>query len=122
MAKETSTAMGFARSIQAAVQKTVINILAKGDWLTVDYGTRVKVPMAHLQECYDSIDMERVKAKVTRKLEEKLADKIINNLATEIATDVKSIMSNVELREQCRGILRAHMKTAAKNIRESDVE
>jgi hypothetical protein len=117
---DLQTTAGFARSIQAAVQKTVINKLAQGDWLNIDYGNRVKVPMSQLQECYDRIDMNRVMDKLVDRLEDKLADKIFNNLATEIGTDVKSIMSNPELRETCRGILRGHMKSAVKNIRESE--
>lgn len=105
--------MTFTKDLQAAIQKKVLKVIGEGSWLSIDYNDRVNVPVAMLQECYEAIDMERVKARLVDRLEDKLADKIFNNLATEIATDVKSIMSNTELREQCRGILRDHMKSSA---------
>lgn len=110
----------FAKQVQQAVENTIVKTITEANWLQVDYAQRLRVPMAMLEECYEAIDMARVKARLVDRLEDKLADKIFNALATEIATDVKSIMSNSELRESCRAILRQHMKDAAKQLRESN--
>lgn len=106
----------FAKQVQQSVEHSIVSLLAKGDWLNIDYTNRVRVSPDLLQECYQEIDLQRVKAALIQRLEDKLADKIFNNLATEIATDVKSIMSSQELREQCRGILRNHIKQFAKGL------
>ncbi len=74
------------------------------------------VTPGNLREVYQSVDMVRVGEILKVKIEQKVADAILNNLATEVATDVKKIMSNTELREDCRAVIRDKIRQASKGL------
>ena len=63
-----------------------------------------------MQKLYQRINMETVLEIAINKLEEKLADKIIVALSTEFTNDIKQIMSNRELREELRAVIRQKLK------------
>jgi hypothetical protein len=100
----------FADEVQKAVQKSIIDTLAKGDWLTVEWRDKMSISQERLREIYAAVDMDKVANIVKEKVEKKLADAIFNALATEVATDVKKIMSNTELREDCRASIRLKIR------------
>ena len=106
----------FAADLQQAVEQSVLAMVRKGDWLSVDYGRRIQVTPEKLRELYEGIDLRRVVAKCAERVEERLADVLFNALATEIATDVKKILSNTELREAVRAIIREKIRGAAKAL------
>ncbi len=102
--------MGFEEEINEAVRRAVLKELSGGSWLRVEYGKCPTISGATLRKAYERIDMDNVIALVAEGLERKVADKILASLATELGNDVKSIMSNRELREDCRAVIRSKIR------------
>ena len=96
----------FNTSFNKAVQDAVVAFIKKGDWLATNYSNRIVVDTPLLRQAMSNIDMAKVSARVTEHIEQRIADNITNAMATEIANDVKSIMSNRELREDIRAVIR----------------
>ena len=105
--------MTFDEELQRAVQRSVLDLVIKGNLVMPDYEHRAKVPAAKIQEIYDAIDWGRVKELVIKAAEERVADVILNSMATEIATDVKQVLSNKELREEVRAFVRSGIRRVA---------
>jgi hypothetical protein len=103
----------FTKDLVAAVQQSVLKMVREGNLVLPDYAARAKVPAAKVQELYDSVDWNRVRALVIAEVEQAVADKILNAMATEMATDIKQILSNKELREEVRGFIRAGIRRVA---------
>lgn len=108
--------MNFAEQVRRAAEESIVKTLKSGDWLKVGFGDRMTVTPGNLREVYQSVDMVRVGEILKVKIEQKVADAIFNNLATEVATDVKKIMSNTELREDCRAVIRDKIRQASKGL------
>lgn len=108
--------MNFAEQVRRAAEESIVKTLKSGDWLKVGFGDRMTVTPGNLREVYQSVDMVRVGEILKVKIEQKVADAILNNLATEVATDVKKIMSNTELREDCRAVIRDKIRQASKGL------
>jgi hypothetical protein len=108
--------MSFAEQVQQAAEESIVKMLKSGEWLRVGYGDRMTVTPGQLREVYQAVDMSRVGEILKVKIEQKVADAIFNNLATEVATDVKKIMSNSELREDCRAVIRDKIRQAARGL------
>ena len=94
------------------IQKKIINDISKQDFIKINYDNRYEVPYEVLKECYEKIDIEKVKEKIISRLEEEMADKIVNKMVTEFSNDIKQIMCNRELRED----LRYYMRTKIEEI------
>jgi hypothetical protein len=105
----------FTKDLVAAVQQSVLKMVREGNLVLPDYAARAKVPAAKVQELYDSVDWNRVRALVIAEVEQAVADKILNAMATEMATDIKQILSNKELREEVRGFIRAGIRRVAES-------
>lgn len=110
----------FVAQMHQTVERAVLDEIRKGSWLTIDYKSRVQIDLPTLRSIYEGVDMERVKAVVRERLESMIADKILNAMATEIATDVKQILSQRELREDVRAIIRDKIREADAMLREGD--
>ena len=95
--------------VQAATN-SVANFFKTDKWFNHSCRDRVKLPESLIREVYESIDMEQVKSQLKGKLESRMADAIFNSLATEIANDTKKVMSNNELREDCRAVIRQKIR------------
>jgi hypothetical protein len=108
----------FEQMMQNAMQHTLIDFLRKGDWLTIDYGNRIKLEAAFLRDVMQQIDMQAVIARVKEQLEQKIADQIMNSMQQEVANDVKSIMSNRELREDIRSVIRQKIRDCSASLQE----
>jgi hypothetical protein len=104
----------FEQQLTQAVQQSVLKMIREGNLVVPDYAARAKVPAAKVQELYDSVDWDRVRAIVIERVEERCADSILNNMATEMATDIKQVLSNKELREEVRSFIRAGIQRIAK--------
>jgi argonaute-like protein implicated in RNA metabolism and viral defense len=102
----------FADDLMQRIQCRILTQINKIEFIDVSYASRIKLPPELFEECYGKIDTEKIKARIISRLEEETADKIVNKMMTEYANDIKQIMSNVELREELRGILRAKIKEA----------
>lgn len=96
----------FEDSMVAAVRNGLFTVAP-------DYTRRTIVDPAILTEIYAKVDRARVVALVVEKAEERMADNIYNAMSHELSTDVKKILSNTELREDLRAILRAKIREAA---------
>lgn len=105
--------MTFDEQLQEAVQYSVLKMARDGALVLPDYAGRAKVPATKVQELYDSVNWDRVRALVIEEVERAVADKILNAMATEMATDIKQILSNKELREEVRSFIRAGIRRVA---------
>lgn len=104
--------VNFEERFNDLIQKKIINDISKQDLIKINYDNRYEVPYEVLKECYEKIDIEKVKEKIISRLEEEMADKIVNKMVTEFSNDIKQIMCNRELRED----LRYYMRTKIKEI------
>lgn len=101
----------FAQDLLQRIQSNVLAQVSKAELINVGYNsTKIDLPKDMLKECYENIDTNKIKQLIIKRLEEEVADKIVNKLITEYSNDVKQIMSNTELREDLRGILRNKIK------------
>lgn len=103
--------------MQKAMQDSLIASIKKGDWLRVEYSDRMKLDPAFLRRMHEQIDMDRVLQIVKENVEQKIADNILNAMATEVANDVKSIMSNRELREDIRAVIRSKIRMVESTLK-----
>lgn len=108
--------MTFDEQLTEAVQQSVLKMIRDGSLVVPDYAMRAKVPAAKVQELYDSIDWNRVRALCLEKVEEHCADTILNKMATEVASDIKQVLSNKELREEVRAFIRAGIKRVGESV------
>lgn len=103
----------FEKDLMQSIQTTILNQIRKAEFVQTGYSApKVQIPQSVLMDCYNAIDIVKVKQIITERIEEEVAGKIVNSLLTECANDVKQIMSNRELREDLRGILRSKIKEA----------
>ena len=104
--------VNFEEKFNDLIQKKIINDISKQDLIKINCNNRYEVPYEVFKECYEKIDIEKVKEKIISRLEEEMADKIVNKMVTEFSNDIKQIMCNRELRED----LRYYMRTKIKEI------
>lgn len=103
----------FDTEVTDAARSAIVKLLGSGEWLRVEWSQRVNIKQAQLRAIYDAVDMDHVQELIKDKIEHRIADAIFNSLATEVATDVKKIMSNTELREDCRAVIRKKIRDTA---------
>lgn len=108
--------VNFEEKFNDLIQKKIINDISRQDLIKINYDNRYEVPYEVLKECYEKIDIEKVKEKITSRLEEEM-DKIVNKIITEFSNDIKQIMCNRELRED----LRYYMRTKIEEINDKVV-
>lgn len=106
--------MNFQDKLTQAVEQSVIATVSKAEWLRIDYQDRMQVPSADLRKVYEALDMQRVIDGVRARVEQHVIDSIMNAMATEVASDVKQILSNKELREDIRAVVRDKLREFAK--------
>ena len=99
----------FEQAVKAAAEKSVLRILAEGNWVMSSYEHRFKIPADFMADVWGLVDGQKIKAQLAEKLENELAERIINMMAAEIATDVKQILSVKERREALRAHARQHI-------------
>ena len=110
--------MSFDEDIQQAVRDSLVKLIRSGDWLKLDYSAKLPIDATFLRRVQNSVNLDNVLAKLTENIESRIADAIFNAMATEIATDVKKIMSNTELREDVRAVLRAKIRNVAEAVKQ----
>lgn len=98
------------------IQEKIIKDISKQDLVKVEYGDRVSLPSSFIREVYQSLDIEKIKAKLVENLENEMADKIANKLITEYSNDIKQIMSNRELREDLRHYAREKIRAIVEKV------
>lgn len=108
----------FEQDLVKAVQDAILKQVRDNGFVSLPYEQRVKVDGALLREAYANINREMVSARITAIIEERLSDLIWNALATELSNDVKQILSNRELREEVRAVLRDQIRKVAGTLKE----
>lgn len=102
--------------MREAMEQSLIDVIRKGDWLAMDYSNRVRLDATLVRDVYTRVDKAKVIDAVLARAEQHMADSIFSAMATEITTDVKQILSNRELREDVRAILRERIRAAAAGV------
>ncbi|MFW5962417.1 MAG: hypothetical protein ACOCQR_02265 [bacterium] len=117
MSERKYTDEQFGSQIRGLIEDKIIKEFGQRDWVKDGYGaTKIDIPEDTLYEIYRSIDMENVKEMIREKIEKEMADKIVNKFATEIATDIKELMSQKNVRQELRFIIRSKIKELDENI------
>ena len=93
------------QKILDAMEEGIIKAIRSGDPFNIPYGAKVDVS-AQVTQAYKNINFTRLQARITEHLEEELARKIVNKVVTEMGTDIKKLMSNNEIRDDFRYLLR----------------
>lgn len=108
--------MTLEKKLAETMERTLVDFIAKGEWLKMDYNARINIDAELLRRAHAAVDFSRVLGLVGAAIEQRMADTIMNSMATEVANDVKSIMGNKELREDIRAIIRAKIREAHKAL------
>ncbi len=98
------------------VEKAIIKTLNKGDWLTIKYENKIDISEP-LKKAYENVNFERMYTNITLKLEEVLAEKLVNKIVTEMGTDIKKLMSNENVREDLRFMLRKNIELVLEKLK-----
>jgi len=96
--------------IMQAVENAIVKAIVSGDGFKIPYDSKIDLS-TELRQAYKNIDYSRVYARITELLEEELAQKIVNKIVTEMGNDIKKIMSNAEIRDDFRFLLRKGVET-----------
>lgn len=104
----------FHASFIKAAEDALVKFIGSQDWLKLEWNEKFLVGNGIFRQVYESIDIDRVKARLCERIEDKVVDTIIASMATEIGTDTKRIMSNQELREDLRSVLRDRIRSCVK--------
>ncbi len=102
--------MTFDEQLQQAMQDSLLKLIRSGEWCKLDYSAKVPLDAAFIRRLQASVDMEKVLTRVAEHVEGRIADAIFNAMATEINSDVKKILSNTELREDIRAVVREKIR------------
>jgi len=92
------------KAIAARLTTMVVNALSTGDSSTYD---RLEFDVKDIvKKAYAAVDMQKVIEEVTARLQSEIATRIVSNLMTEVGHDVKAIMSNAQIRDDFKYLLR----------------
>ena len=108
----------FTENLIESIQQKILKDVTKQEFITVNYNDRISLPNSFLREIYQSLDINKIKARLIENLENEMADKIANKLITEYSNDIKQIMSNKELREDLRHYAREKIKAISDSVSE----
>lgn len=106
--------MSFDKKLIEVVQNQIVNSIQKADLLQLRYDERFKLPDYFIQECWDLVDKESLKANLAKRIESELVDRLINSIASEMATDIKQVLSVKERREAVRQVVRDNIDALTK--------
>jgi hypothetical protein len=105
-------------AIASRLTTMVVNALSTGDSSIYD---RLSFDVKDIvKQAYAAVDMNKVKEEVTVRLQTEIATRIINNLQTELGHDVKAIMSNSQIRDDFKYMLRKQADDLLSKIKEDD--
>ena len=82
--------VNFEEKFNDLIQKKIINDISKQHLIKFNYDNRYEIPYEVLKECYEKIDIEKVKERIISRLEAEIADKIVNKIVTECSNDIKA--------------------------------
>lgn len=103
------------RIIQA-LENGIIKSLQSGEMFKFPYDGKIDVTN-ELKQAYRNINYEKVYARITELLEEELAQKIVNKIITEMGNDIKKLMSNAEIRDDFKFLMRKGVETIMEKVK-----
>jgi len=99
----------FEKALKTAAEKSILSAITKGDWISIPYNEKAKLPATFMEDVWNLVDAKEVKKHLATRLEKELADRLVNHMAAEIATDIKQILSVKERRETLRNLVRTNL-------------
>lgn len=103
--------------IMQAIEAGLVKSIQNGEVFKVPYDSKIDVS-EELRKAYKNINYERVYARITELLEEELAIKIVNKVVTEMGNDIKKIMSNSEIRDDFKFLMRKGVETIMEKVKQ----
>ncbi len=100
-----------------AIESAMVKAIVSGDVFKIPYDSKIDVS-AEMRQAYKNIDYSKVYARITGLLEEKLAQKVVNKVITEMGTDIKKLMSNNEIRDDFKFLMRKGVETIMEKVKE----
>ncbi len=100
----------FENALKTAAEKSILGAITKGDWISIPYNEKAKLPATFMEDVWGLVDSDKIKEELADRIERKLADMIVNHMAAEIATDIKQILSVKERREAVRHLARTNLE------------
>ncbi len=114
----TEQEMTLEQKLTKAFEHAMIKIVSDGGFIQPKYENRLVIEPAMLRAAWNAVDRDAVIKQLASRATDRVADTIFNAMATEIATDVKQIMSNKELREDVRALIRDRMRATMASVSE----
>lgn len=100
-----------------AMENGIVKAIAAGDIFKFPYEGKIDLS-AEMRQAYKNIDYPKVYGRITELLEEELAQKVVNKIITEMGTDIKKLMSNNEIREDFKFLMRKGVETIMEKVKE----
>ena len=91
--------------IMEAMEQGIVKAIHSGEMFKIPYDSKIDVSK-EMRRAYEGIDYAKVESRVKELLEEELARKIVNKIVTEMGTDIKKLMSNPNIRDDVRFMMR----------------
>lgn len=104
-----SNNMTFEERVTQELQTSLLKSIRDNDLVTPSYNQRLKIPQEVVEDCWNMVDIGKVKEQIAELIESQLAERIVNSIAAELATDIKQILSVKERREAIRSLARNNM-------------
>ena len=104
-----SNNMTFEERVTQELQTSLLKSIRDNDLVAPSYNQRLKIPQEVVEDCWNMVDIGKVKEQIAELIESQLAERIVNSIAAELATDIKQILSVKERREAIRSLARNNM-------------
>jgi hypothetical protein len=104
--------------LMEALERGILKSIQSGEVFKIPYDSKIDMSK-ELRQAYSNIDYVKVYAKITELLEEELARKVVNKVITEMGTDIKNLMSNNDIREDFKYLMRRGVETIMGKVKEA---
>ena len=100
----------FESRVKEAAENSLLRLLENANnWHLHPADKHIKVPTGLMNEVWQMVDFQKVKAAMADLIQQQLAERLVNHMAAEIATDIKKVLSNPERREAIRAVCRENI-------------
>ena len=104
------------QKIMNAMEIGIIKNIQEGSVFKIPHDARIDIS-EELRKAYKNIDYDKVYARITQLLEEELAIKVVNKIITEMGNDIKALMSNKDIREDFKYLMRKGVETIMESVK-----
>lgn len=100
----------FESRVKEAAENSLLRLLENpNNWHVQPADKHIKVPPGLMNEVWQMVDFQKVKAAMADLIQQQLAERIVNHMAAEIANDIKKVLSDPERREAIRAVCRENI-------------